>query len=51
MLSGPTEQAQIELHGSPGLIVEVLGKSGDYVNVLFENKRRGWIFKDRLAVV
>lgn len=51
VLSGPTPQAQTELHGAPGLIVEIVGVSGDYYNVLFENKRRGWILKDRLAVV
>ena len=51
VLSGPTPQAQIELHGAPGLVVEIVGGSGDYYNVLFENKRRGWILKDRLAVV
>lgn len=51
VLSGPTPQAQTELHGSPGLVVEIIGVSGDYYNVIFENKRRGWIVKDRLALV
>jgi hypothetical protein len=51
VLSGPTPQAQTELHGSPGLVVEIIGVSGDYYNVIFENKRRGWILKDRLAIV
>jgi len=51
VLSGPTPQAQTELHGAPGLIVEIVGVSGDYYNVLFENKRRGWILKDQVSVV
>jgi len=49
--TGPSEQADKELDASPGLIVEILTESGDFYNVLFENKRRGWIRKDLLAVV
>ena len=33
------------------VIAEVLSETDDYYNVLFENKRRGWIRKDLLAVV
>lgn len=51
VLSEPTPQAQTELHGAPGLVVEIIGSSGSYYNVLFENKRRGWIAKDRLELV
>jgi tetratricopeptide (TPR) repeat protein len=51
VLSGPTPQAQTELHGAPGLVVEIVGSSGGYYNVLFENKRRGWIAKDHLELV
>lgn len=51
VLSEPTAQAQTELHGSPGLVVEILGASGDYYNVLFENKRRGWVAKGHLEIV
>lgn len=51
VLSGPTPQAQTELHGAPGLVVEVIGSSGSYYNVQFENKRRGWISKDLLELV
>ncbi len=51
VLSEPTSQAQTELHGSPGLVVEILGASGDYYNVLFENKRRGWVAKSHLEIV
>ncbi len=51
VLSGPTPQAQTELHGAPGLLVEIVGTSGEYYNVLFENKRSGWILKDQLAVI
>lgn len=43
VMSGPSEQSEIELQGSPGLVVEILLERDDYYNVLFENKRRGWI--------
>ena len=49
--TGPSEQSDIELEGAPGLVVEILSKSGDYYNVLFQNKRRGWIWKELVAVV
>lgn len=51
VLSEPTARAQTELHGAPGLVVEILGASGDYYNVLFENKRRGWVAKSHLEIV
>ena len=49
--TGPSQQSDIELEAAPGLVVEILSESGDYYNVLFENKRRGWIEKGLLAVV
>lgn len=49
--SGPNEQSELELQGAPGLVVDVLAESGDYYNVLFENKRRGWVRKDLVAVI
>ncbi len=49
--TGPSELSDKELDAVPGLIVEILSESGDYYNVLFENKRRGWIKKELLAVV
>ncbi len=49
--TGPSDQSDLELQGAPGLVVEILDESGDYLNVLFENKRRGWIKRDYLAVV
>jgi tetratricopeptide (TPR) repeat protein len=49
--SGPTDQSQTELRGAPGLVVEIVGQSGDYYNVLFENKRQGWIRQDQIAVI
>jgi len=49
--TGASEQSDIELQGAPGLVVEILEESGDYYNVLFENKRRGWIRKDLVAEV
>lgn len=49
--TGPSERSEVELEGAPGLIVEILSESGDFYNVLFENKRRGWIQKQLVAVV
>ncbi|RME27530.1 MAG: hypothetical protein D6800_04965, partial [Candidatus Zixiibacteriota bacterium] len=49
--SGPTEQAEVELQGAPGLVVEILDSSGDFFNVQFENSRRGWVHKSALARV
>lgn len=51
VFTGPSEQSDIELEGAPGLIVEILAESNDYYNVLFENKRRGWIKKELLAEI
>lgn len=49
--TGPSDLSDKELDAAPGLIVEILSESGDFYNVLFENKRRGWIKKDLVAVV
>ena len=49
--TGPSDQSEIELDGAPGLIVQIVEESGDYYNVLFENKRRGWIHKDLVAEI
>ena len=49
--TGASEQSEIELNGAPGLIVEITSESGDFLNVLFENKRRGWIKKDLVAPI
>ena len=49
--NGPTENADIEFQGAPGLVAEIVRRSGDYYNVLFENKRRGWIKRDLVAEV
>ena len=49
--TGASEQSDIELQGAPGLIVEILAETGGYYNVLFENKRRGWIRKDLVAEI
>ncbi len=51
VLTGPSPQSDVELEGAPGLVVDILDESGDYYNVLFENKRRGWIRKDLVAVI
>ena len=49
--SGPSSNTELELRGAPGLVVELLQESGDYYNVLLENKRRGWIKKDLVAEI
>jgi tetratricopeptide (TPR) repeat protein len=49
--TGPSLSSETELEAVPGLIVEILDETGDFVNVLFENKRRGWIEKDLVAVI
>lgn len=49
--TGPSDESDIELEAAPGLVVEILSESGDYYNVLFENKRRGWIKKELVAEI
>ncbi len=49
--SGPSDEMDVEIEGAPGLVVEILSQSGDYYNVLFENKRRGWIKTDLVAEI
>ncbi|MFH2050137.1 MAG: tetratricopeptide repeat protein [bacterium] len=51
VLNGPTTNSDIEFQGASGLIVEILNESGEYYNVLFENKRRGWIHRDLIAEI
>ena len=49
--SGPTDQTATELHGAPGLVVEIIGRSSDYVQVVFENKRQGWVRYDKIETI
>ena len=49
--SGPSTNADLEFEGSAGLVVEIVRESGDFYDVLFENKRRGWVKKDLLEVI
>jgi tetratricopeptide (TPR) repeat protein len=51
VLTGPTEQSDVLLEGAPGLVVEIIEQSGPYYNVLFENKRRGWMKMDLVAEI
>lgn len=51
VLAGPTANADVEFRGASGLVVEILTESGEYANVLFENKRRGWVHKDLVAEI
>ena len=49
--TGPSDQSEVELQGAPGLVVEILAQQGQFYNVLFENKRRGWVNKDLVALI
>ena len=49
--TGPSEQSDIELQGAPGLIVEIQAETPEYYNVLFENKRRGWIKRQSVTEI
>lgn len=49
--TGASDQSDLELDAAPGLLVEILFESNDYYDVLFENKRRGWIKKDLVAEI
>ncbi|MGH8015443.1 MAG: SH3 domain-containing protein, partial [Candidatus Zixiibacteriota bacterium] len=49
--SGPSSNTDLEFEGAPGLLVEIVKESGDFYDVLFENKRRGWIKKDLVAII
>lgn len=49
--TGPSDLSETELHGAPGLIVEILDESGPFYLVSFENKRRGWIEKTTIAEI
>ena len=49
--TGASDKSDIELEGAPGLVVEILSESSEYYNVLFENKRRGWIKKELVAEI
>jgi tetratricopeptide (TPR) repeat protein len=51
VLTRPSDQSDLEFEGAPGLVVDILSETTDYYNVLFENKRRGWIKKEMVAVI
>jgi tetratricopeptide (TPR) repeat protein len=51
VLTGPSASLDVDFDAAPGLVVRILSESGDYYNVLFENKRRGWIQKQLIAVI
>lgn len=51
VLTGPSDQSDVELQGAPGLVVQILAESSDYYNVQFENMRRGWVKKGLIAEV
>ena len=47
--TGPSILSDVELEAAPGLVIEILDENQEYYNVLFENKRRGWVEKDLIA--
>ncbi len=49
--TGPSEKSDLEMQGAPGLVVEIIDETDSHFEVLFENKRRGWIARDLVAVV
>ncbi len=51
VFTGPSQKSEIELQGSPGLVVEILAEKDGFYNVQFENQRRGWIDKELVAEV
>ena len=51
VMTGPSETLDVEFEAGPGLVIEILSESGSYYNVLFENKRRGWIEKHLVTVI
>jgi tetratricopeptide (TPR) repeat protein len=49
--TGPSENSDVELQGAPGLVIEILDEQDGFLQVLFENKRRGWIKPDLVAKI
>ena len=49
--SGPGEDNDLEFTGVFGLTFEIEKSTKDYYLVIFENKRKGWINKERVAVI
>jgi hypothetical protein len=51
VFSGPGEDNDLEFTGVFGLTFEVEKSASDYYLVIFENKRKGWIKKDKVAII
>ncbi len=49
--TGPSENSDVELQGAPGLVIEILDHQDGFLQVIFENKRRGWIQQDLVAEI
>jgi tetratricopeptide (TPR) repeat protein len=49
--SGPSDNSELELQGASGLVVDIVEESSEWYNVLFENKRRGWIRKELVTEI
>lgn len=51
VLSGPGEDNDIEFTGGAGLTFVVQKELNDYYQVIFENKRKGWVRKAEVAII
>jgi hypothetical protein len=49
--TGPSTNSDVELQAAPGLVVDILGQSGDFYSVLFANKRRGWMLAKQVETI
>lgn len=49
--TGASERSEVDFQAAAGLVVEIMEEDGAFWNVLFENKRRGWIRKDLVAEI
>jgi uncharacterized protein YgiM (DUF1202 family) len=49
--TGPSASSDVELQAAPGLVVEILGQSGEFYSVLFANKRRGWMKSTQVETI
>jgi tetratricopeptide (TPR) repeat protein len=49
--TGPSTGSDVELQAAPGLVVEIIGQSGEFYNVLFANKRRGWMKSSQIETI
>jgi tetratricopeptide (TPR) repeat protein len=51
VFTGPSASSDVELQAAPGLVVEIIGESGEFYNVLFANMRRGWMKSSQIEPI